>query len=233
MCDSSFKVFCCFFFQVFHNWSISLSISLEYFNYISIYNVIELTLAKLSCFHEHYYRQHAVFSSISGWSQTPKRDTFAHATWAIFRRAHPHLAMCTAGNSRNLLPPQHRSPPASRPEIATHRHSLRLPSGSSGEEPAHQSGRRGRCRLDPWVRKMPWRRAWQPTPAPCLGSPVDRGAWRPAAAPRVAESGTQLERPRTHARSHSPDLVPTVPGCRLLNSHTECFMYLLKGNNYV
>ena len=22
-----------------------------------------------------------------------------------------------------------------------------------------------RCRFDPWVRKMPWRRAWQPTPA--------------------------------------------------------------------
>ena len=22
----------------------------------------------------------------------------------------------------------------------------------------------GRCRLDPWVRKIPWRRKWQPTP---------------------------------------------------------------------
>jgi len=21
-----------------------------------------------------------------------------------------------------------------------------------------------RCRFDPWVRKIPWRRAWQPTP---------------------------------------------------------------------
>ena len=21
-----------------------------------------------------------------------------------------------------------------------------------------------RCRFDPWVRKMPWRRPWQPTP---------------------------------------------------------------------
>ena len=47
-----------FLFQVFHNWSISLSMSLEDFNYISIYNVIELTLVKLSCFHEHYYSQH-------------------------------------------------------------------------------------------------------------------------------------------------------------------------------
>jgi len=22
----------------------------------------------------------------------------------------------------------------------------------------------GRCRFDPWVRKIPWRREWQPTP---------------------------------------------------------------------
>ena len=26
--------------------------------------------------------------------------------------------------------------------------------------------RRRRCGLDPWVRKIPWRRAWQPTPFP-------------------------------------------------------------------
>jgi len=24
--------------------------------------------------------------------------------------------------------------------------------------------RRKRCRFDPWVRKIPWRRAWQPIP---------------------------------------------------------------------
>jgi len=27
-----------------------------------------------------------------------------------------------------------------------------------------QCRRRRRCRFDPWVRKIPWRRAWQPTP---------------------------------------------------------------------
>ena len=32
------------------------------------------------------------------------------------------------------------------------------------EEPACQSRRCKRRRLDPWVRKIPWRRAWQPTP---------------------------------------------------------------------
>ena len=34
----------------------------------------------------------------------------------------------------------------------------RLPSGSSGEEPNCQCRRRKRCRFNPWVRKIPWRR---------------------------------------------------------------------------
>ena len=39
-----------------------------------------------------------------------------------------------------------------------------LPGGASGKEPAWQYRRHKRCRSDPWVRKTPWRRAWQPTP---------------------------------------------------------------------
>ena len=37
-------------------------------------------------------------------------------------------------------------------------------SGASGKEPACQSRRRQRGKCDPWVGKIPWRRAWQPTP---------------------------------------------------------------------
>ena len=36
--------------------------------------------------------------------------------------------------------------------------------GTSGEEPACQCRRHRRLRFDPWVRKIPWRRAWQSTP---------------------------------------------------------------------
>jgi len=36
-----------------------------------------------------------------------------------------------------------------------------FPSGSGGTESAHQCRRQG---FDPWVRKIPWRREWQPTP---------------------------------------------------------------------
>ena len=34
----------------------------------------------------------------------------------------------------------------------------------SGEESTIQRRRHRRCRFDPWVGKIPWRRKWQPTP---------------------------------------------------------------------
>ena len=36
--------------------------------------------------------------------------------------------------------------------------------GASGKEPACQCRRHKRRGFDPWVGKIPWRRAWQPTP---------------------------------------------------------------------
>ena len=39
-----------------------------------------------------------------------------------------------------------------------------FPSGTSGTEPTCQRRRCKRRRFSPWVRKIPWRRAWQPTP---------------------------------------------------------------------
>ena len=39
-----------------------------------------------------------------------------------------------------------------------------FPGGISGKEFACQCRRHRRHRLDPWVRKIPWRRAWQPIP---------------------------------------------------------------------
>ena len=39
-----------------------------------------------------------------------------------------------------------------------------FPGGVSGKEPACQSRRCKRAGFDPWVRKIPWRRAWQLTP---------------------------------------------------------------------
>ena len=39
-----------------------------------------------------------------------------------------------------------------------------FPGGINGKEPAWQCKRHKRCGFDPWVRKIPRRRAWQPTP---------------------------------------------------------------------
>ena len=39
-----------------------------------------------------------------------------------------------------------------------------FPGGASGKEPTCQCRRLKRCRFHLWVGKIPWRRAWQPTP---------------------------------------------------------------------
>ena len=49
-----------------------------------------------------------------------------------------------------------------------------LPRWLSGKESTCQCRR---CRFNPWVRKIPWRRKWQPTPVFFLGKSMDRGAW--------------------------------------------------------
>ena len=39
-----------------------------------------------------------------------------------------------------------------------------FPGGASGKESTCQCRTHKRCGFDPWVGKIPWRRAWQPTP---------------------------------------------------------------------
>ena len=39
-----------------------------------------------------------------------------------------------------------------------------LPRWRNGKESAYQCRRHRRCRFDPWVRKILWRRKWQTTP---------------------------------------------------------------------
>ena len=42
--------------------------------------------------------------------------------------------------------------------------SLGLPGGAGGKEPTCQRRRRKRCGFNPWVKKIPWKSAWQLTP---------------------------------------------------------------------
>ena len=70
---------------------------------------------------------------------------------------------------------------------------------SSGKEPACQCRRHKRCRLNPWVGKIPWRRAWQPTP---VFSPGEFHGQRSlvATAHRAVQSLTRLKWLSTHAQ---------------------------------
>jgi len=43
--------------------------------------------------------------------------------------------------------------------------------------------------FNPWVGKIPWRRAWQPLQYSCLENSMDRGAWQ-ATVHRVTKSQT-------------------------------------------
>ena len=61
---------------------------------------------------------------------------------------------------------------------------------ASDKEPACQYRRRKRHWFDPWVGKIPWMRAWQPTQYSCLENPMDRGA-RWATVHRVTQSTTE------------------------------------------
>ena len=48
------------------------------------------------------------------------------------------------------------------------------------------------CGFNAWVRQIPWRRAWQPTPVFFRGASVDTGAWQAYIVHGLPESRTQL-----------------------------------------
>ena len=59
--------------------------------------------------------------------------------------------------------------------ITTKRHAWQeLHQSLSGRKSTCQSRRH---RFNPWVKKIPWRRKWQPTPVFCLENPMGRGAY--------------------------------------------------------
>ena len=53
---------------------------------------------------------------------------------------------------------------------------LGFPGSASGKEPTCQCRRYKRCGFDPWVGKIPWRRAWQPTPVFLTGESHEQGS---------------------------------------------------------
>ena len=74
----------------------------------------------------------------------------------------------------------------------------RLPWWLSGSKIFLQSRRCRRHRFNPWVRKIPWRRTWQPTPVFLPGESHRQRSLK-GYGPRVAKSWTRLKRPSVHA----------------------------------
>ena len=101
---------------------------------------------------------------------------------------------------------------------------LDFPSGPSGKEPACQCRRCKRCRFYPWVRRISWRRARQPTPVFCLKNPMDRGAWW-ATIHRVAKSWIRLKRLGTHTHTHTLYYVAVHFFLYTVVFYTQLFLY--------
>ena len=94
-------------------------------------------------------------------------DTNIRATYSII--------LCTVNRKTIFLPKTLRIPPhcKSGSQKGTQEKPLfegvtivleDFPDGASGKKPAYQYRRHKRHGLDPWVRKIPWRRVWWPTP---------------------------------------------------------------------
>ena len=75
-----------------------------------------------------------------------------------------------------------------------------FPGGASGKESFCQCRRRKRRGFNPWVGKIPWRRARQPTPVFLPGKSQDRGAWQ-AIVHRVEKSQIRLRQLSTQAHT--------------------------------
>ena len=76
-------------------------------------------------------------------------------------------------------------------------HNMKMvsPGGTNGKDPACQFRRHKRCgwvQSDPWVRKIPWRRAWRPTPVFLPGASHGQRSLA-GYGHRVAKSWTRLK----------------------------------------
>ena len=81
--------------------------------------------------------------------------------------------------------------------------------GSLSKRIRLQCRRHRRCRFDPWVGKIPWRRKWQPTPVFLPEESMDRGAWW-VSVHRIAQSWTQLKQFSMHAYTTGSEITHRI-----------------------
>ena len=119
------------------------------------------------------------FSRESSWSRDwtyvsciGTRILYLWATWEVLKYWQGSWVMSTliANRSKSSV---ENDLPLSR-EVK-HSYSLKQ-SGASAKEPACQCRRHKRHGFDPRLRKIPWRRGWNPLQYSCLENPMNRGA---------------------------------------------------------
>ena len=72
-----------------------------------------------------------------------------------------------------------------------------FPGGPSGKEPAYQCRGHKRYGFEPWVGKIPWRRAWQPTQAFLPGEYHEQqslASYGPYGCPRLKQLSTHMHK---------------------------------------
>ena len=82
------------------------------------------------------------------------------------------------------------------------------PGGASGKEPACQCRRGKRYRVDPWVGKFPWRKAWQPTPVFLRGESHGQRGLAGYIVHAITRSQTQPKHLSTHVHMWVIDPMP-------------------------
>ena len=88
-------------------------------------------------------------------------------------------------------------------------YSMGFPGGAGGKEPACQCRRCRRLGSNPWVGKLPWRRAWQFTPVFLPGESHGQRSLE-GYSPEVTKSWTRLSGlPRAHTHTHSEACLPS------------------------
>ena len=91
-----------------------------------------------------------------------------------------NLGHCTSGQQGGMPSGSSRGESASWPFLITKNCEYLLTQESQGvlvvKNLLANAGEM-RCGFDPWVGKIPWTRAWQPTPVFFPGNPMNRGAW--------------------------------------------------------
>ena len=99
--------------------------------------------------------------------------------------------------------------------VYAHIYTLGFPGGVRGKELAYQCRRLKRLSLNPWVRKIPWRRKRPPTPVFLPGKFHGQRSLVSMVSPWCCKSWTQLKQLSTHACV-----------CVYTHTHTHIYMYI-------